>query len=256
MEGCEVVHTTMKGNPANINNSSSSRIYITYRRAEKSAPSDTLVVVDICVILGNRLGSDVFLCYKKAMVKNDVLAYKASILDRYPTEDYEDFPLPDPVPMFCLPMGATIECWSADAQHPIPNFSTFILTGAAGEKVYGAAVGFYEEYKEEDLTDMQMRSLGLKNKSIREQYHIQKTVHVRKSISLLSHWPFFDAFKKFLSQLYKVSITGPHNVPLERHISHFMYVVPYPSPERPRILVELTKESLSLCMPEDSPFPQ
>ncbi|GFR95005.1 C-Myc promoter-binding protein [Elysia marginata] len=55
MEGCEVVHTTMKGNPANINNSSSSRIYITYRRAEKSAPSDTLVVVDICVILGNRV---------------------------------------------------------------------------------------------------------------------------------------------------------------------------------------------------------
>lgn len=275
MEGCEVVHTTMKGNPANINNSSSSRIYITYRRAEKSAPSDTLVVVDVCVILGNRgeeppltflkigknlnkgmLGSDVFLCYKKAMVKHDVLAYKASILDRYPAEDYEDFPLPEPVPMFCLPMGATIECWSADAQHPMPNFSTFILTGAAGEKVYGAAVGFYEEYREEDLTDMQMRALGLKNKSIREQYHIKKTVHVRKSISLLSHWPFFDAFKKFLSQLYKISITGPHNVPLERHISHFMYVVPYPSPERPRILVELTKESLSLCMPEDSPFPQ
>ncbi|GFO50358.1 C-myc promoter-binding protein [Plakobranchus ocellatus] len=275
MEGCEVVHTTQKGNPANINNSSSSRIYITYRRAEKSAPSDTLVVVDICIILGNRgeeppltflkigknlnkgmLGSDVFLCYKKAMVKHDVLAYKASILDRYPLEDYEDFPLPESVSMFCLPMGATIECWSADAQHPSPNFSTFILTGAAGGKVYGAAVGFYEEYKEEDLTDEQMRSLGLKNKSIREQYHIKKTVHVRKSISLLSHWPFFDAFKKFLSQLYKISITSSHNVPIERHISHFMYVVPYPSPERPRILVELTKESLSLCMPEDSPFPQ
>ena len=79
-------------------------------------------------------------------------------------------------------------------------------------QVYGAAVGFYEEYQEEDLTDTQMRTLGLKNKSIREKYRIQKTVHVRKSISLLSHWPFFDAFKKFLSQLYKVSITGPHQV--------------------------------------------
>ncbi|XP_012934851.1 DENN domain-containing protein 4B [Aplysia californica] len=275
MDGCEVVQTTMAGHPANVNNSTSSRIYITYRRADKCAASDTLVVVDICVILGSRgeeppltflkipknlnkgvVGSDVFLCYKKAMVKNDVLAYKASILDRYPLEDYSDFPLPEQVPMFCLPMGATIECWSADAQHPMPSFSTFILTGAAGEKVYGAAVGFYEEYREEDLTDLQMRSLGLKNKSIREQYRIQKTVHVRKSISLLSHWPFFDAFKKFLSQLYKVSITGPHHVPLERHISHFMYHVPYPSPERPRILVQLAHDSLSLCMPEDSPLPQ
>ena len=61
MEGCEVVHTTLKGNPANINNSSSSRIYITYRRAEKSASSDTLVVVDVCVILGNRVSYACFL---------------------------------------------------------------------------------------------------------------------------------------------------------------------------------------------------
>ncbi|KAK0048974.1 DENN domain-containing protein 4B [Biomphalaria pfeifferi] len=275
MEGCEVVSTTLEGHPANVNNSNSSRTYITYRRAEKSAPTDTLVVVDICVILGNRneeppltflkilknlnkgmLGSDVFLCYKKAMVKNNVLAYKASILDRYPLEDYSDFPLPQSVPMFCLPMGATIECWAADAQHPVASFSTFILTGAGGEKVYGAAVGFYEEYREEDLSDLQMRSLGLKNRQIRQQFSIQKTVHVRKSISLLSHWPFFDAFKKFLSQLYKISITGPHNVPMERHISHFMFDVPYPSPERPRILVQLTHDSLSLCMPEDSPLPQ
>ena len=106
-------------------------------------------------------------------------------------------------------------------------------------QVYGAAVSFYEEYMENKLSDMQMRSLGLKNQSIRQQYNIQKTVHVRKAICLLSHWPFFDAFKKFLSQLYKVSITGPHQVPIERHISHFMYDVPYPSPQRPRILVQV-----------------
>lgn len=110
-------------------------------------------------------------------------------------------------------------------------------------QVYGAAVSFYEEYMENKLSDMQMRSLGLKNQSIRQQYNIQKTVHVRKAICLLSHWPFFDAFKKFLSQLYKVSITGPHQVPIERHISHFMYDVPYPSPQRPRILVQVRLEA-------------
>ncbi|CAL1526082.1 unnamed protein product [Lymnaea stagnalis] len=275
MEGCEVVSTTMEGHPANVNNSNSSRTYITFRRAEKSAPSDTLVVVDICIILGNRgeeppltflkilknlnkgmLGSDVYLCYKKAMVKSDALAYNASVLGRYPLEDYNEFPLPQTVSMFCLPMGATVEVWAAGAQHPVPSFSTFIFTGAGGEKVYGAAVSFYEEYNEENLSDQQMRSLGLKNRQIRQQLPILKTVHVRKAIALLSHWPFFDAFKKFLSQLYKISITGPHTVPMERHISHFMYDVPYPSPERPRILVQLTHDSLSLCMPEDSPLPQ
>jgi hypothetical protein len=54
MEGCEVVHTTPQGRPANINNSNSTRIYITYRRANKNAASDTLVVTDLCIILGNK----------------------------------------------------------------------------------------------------------------------------------------------------------------------------------------------------------
>ena len=56
MEGCEVVHTTPFGRPANINNSNSSRIYITYRRAADTAASDTLVVVDLCIILANKVG--------------------------------------------------------------------------------------------------------------------------------------------------------------------------------------------------------
>ncbi|CAI9731011.1 Hypothetical predicted protein [Octopus vulgaris] len=275
MSGCEIVHTTAHGHSANVNNSNSSRIYITYRRASDMASSDTLAVVDICIILTNKnesaphaycqinknlnkgmMGSDVYLCYKKAMTKTDVLAYKPAILGRFPEADYDNYPLPESVPLFCLPMGATIECWPAKAQHPLPVFSTFILTTCGGEKAYGAAVSFYEEFPEEKLTDFQLRHLGLKNKHIREQYRIPKTVHSNKCICLLSRWPFFDAFKKFLSYLYRISITGPYNVPIERHISHFMFDVPYPSPQRPRILVQLNHEALSLSMPEDSPLPQ
>ena len=33
---------------------------------------------------------------------------------------------------------------------------------------------------------------------------------------------------------------GPHDIPLERFIAHFLYDVPFPSPERPRILVSYT----------------
>lgn len=57
------------------------------------------------------------------------------LLCRYPEEDYESFPLPESVPMFCLPMGAMIECWPAHTKHSLPVFSTFVLTGASGEKV-------------------------------------------------------------------------------------------------------------------------
>ena len=63
------------------------------------------------------------------------LLFVPAILDRYPAEDYADFPLPESVAMFCLPMGAAVECWSAKAQHPLPIFSTFILTGMGWNKV-------------------------------------------------------------------------------------------------------------------------
>lgn len=38
--------------------------------------------------------------------------------------------------MFCLPQGAIIECWPENSQHPLPIFSTFVLTGASGQKVW------------------------------------------------------------------------------------------------------------------------
>lgn len=57
------------------------------------------------------------------------------LFSRYPEEDYESFPLPESVPLFCLPMGATIECWPANTKYSLPVFSTFVLTGASGEKV-------------------------------------------------------------------------------------------------------------------------
>jgi hypothetical protein len=60
----------------------------------------------------------------------------SGILARYPHSDYPNFPLPATVPMFCLPMGSSIECWPATATQPRPVFSTFVLTVSdAAEKV-------------------------------------------------------------------------------------------------------------------------
>ncbi len=50
---------------------------------------------------------------------------------------------------------------------------------------------------------------------------------------------------------------GPFDVPLERFISHFLYDVPFPSPERPRILVQLSaEEKIALFQPEELPLPR
>ncbi|XP_015198716.2 C-myc promoter-binding protein isoform X2 [Lepisosteus oculatus] len=272
-QGCQIIQTTPSGRPANISSTSSQRIYVTYRRAPDSLSHTSLAVTDICIIIPGKgetpphtfckvdknlnssmWGSSVYLCYKKSVAKTNTIAYKAGLLCRYPEEDYESFPLPESVPLFCLPMGATIECWPSQTKYSLPVFSTFVLTGASGEKVYGAAIQFYESYPQEKLTDKQRTQLSLSNttrKSI-----VSKAVHTNKCICLLSHWPFFDAFRKFLTFLYRYSISGPHVLPIEKHISHFMHKVPFPSSQRPRILVQLSPhDSLMLSQPVSSPLP-
>ncbi|NP_001156389.1 C-myc promoter-binding protein isoform X1 [Mus musculus] len=274
-QGCEIIQSTPYGRPANISGSTSSqRIYITYRRASENTTQNTLAVTDICIIIPSKgespphtfckvdknlsnsmWGSAVYLCYKKSVAKTNTISYKAGLICRYPQEDYESFSLPESVPLFCLPMGATIECWPPDSKYPLPVFSTFVLTGASAEKVYGAAIQFYEPYPEENLTEKQRLLLGLTS-LVDGKSDSTRTIHTNKCICLLSHWPFFDAFRKFLTFLYRYSISGPHALPIEKHISHFMHKVPFPSPQRPRILVQLSPhDNLILSQPVSSPLP-
>ncbi|XP_071480553.1 C-myc promoter-binding protein-like [Diadema antillarum] len=277
MPGCEIVSSTPDGHPANVSNRigvNNQRAYITFRRASESAPHNALAVVDICVILMNKnespphafclinknlnkgsvMGSDVYLCYKKSAIRGNSLVYQADMISRYPFEDHDDFLLPESVPRFCMPMGATIECWEDNREHPLPVFSTFVLTDIAGGKVYGAAVTFYENYPEGKLSEQQRTALQLRPKSGKKGPLIYN-IHVNKCICLLSHFPFFEAFKKFLSFIYRVSISGPRSIPIERHISHFMHEVPFPTPQRPRILMELAHDQLILARPQTSPIP-
>ncbi|XP_019389377.1 PREDICTED: C-myc promoter-binding protein isoform X1 [Crocodylus porosus] len=274
-QGCEIIHTTPYGRPANISGGASSqRVYITYRRASENMIQNMLAVTDICIIIPSKgetpphtfcrvdknlnssmWGSAVYLCYKKSVAKTNTISYKAGLICRYPEEDYESFPLPESVPLFCLPMGATIECWPPNSKYPLPVFSTFVLTGASAAKVYGAAIQFYEAYPEENLTEKQKSQLELTTTGD-GKLDSSKTVQTNKCICLLSHWPFFDAFKKFLMFLYRYSISGPHVLPIEKHISHFMHKVPFPSPQRPRILVQLSPhDNLILSQPVSSPLP-
>lgn len=82
-------------------------------------------------------------------------------------------------------------------------------------QVYGAAIQFYELYPEENLTEKQKSQLGLAA-AAEGKSDTCRTVQTNKCICLLSHWPFFDAFKKFLTFLYRYSISGPHVLPIEK----------------------------------------
>ncbi|PIK51113.1 putative C-myc promoter-binding protein [Apostichopus japonicus] len=271
MEGCEVVSSTPTGLQANVNSRigvSSQRAYITFRKAKADSPHNTLAVIDITVILTNKgetpphafnlinknlnkgsmVGNDVYICYKKSAILGNSLVYEPALLSRYPLEDYPEFSLPDSVSKFCMPLGATIECWPKGHTHPLPLFSTFVLTDQGGAKVYGAGVTFYESYPENNLTDQQRESFHMKES---QSY----SIHTNKCICILSRWPFFDAFKKFLTFIYRLSLSGPLTVPIERYIAHFMHEVPFPTPQRPRIFMQLGHSSLVLAQPQTSPLP-
>lgn len=110
--------------------------------------------------------------------------------------DITNFPFPNSVPLFCLPMGATLELWPKEATHPKPVFSTFVLTVSdAKHKVYGSAITFYETYPEDKVNDEQKEILNYQSDS-------ESVLYVNKSICLLSHWPFSYTFDKWLSFLY------------------------------------------------------
>uniref|UniRef100_A0A8C4I0L2 UDENN domain-containing protein n=1 Tax=Dicentrarchus labrax TaxID=13489 RepID=A0A8C4I0L2_DICLA len=200
-------------------------------------------------------GSNVFLCYKKSVSASNSISYKAGLIFRYPEEDYESFPLSESVPLFCLPMGAQIECWAPNTRDPLPVFSTFVLTISSGEKVYGSAIQFYEPYPVDLLSEKQKIQLGLLT-TVEKKMIPNRPVNTNKCICLLSRWPFFEAFRKFLMFLYKLSVSGPHPLPIEKHISHFMHNVSFPSPQRPRILVQLSAhDNLILSQPVCTPLP-
>lgn len=131
MADAQIVYETPGKLPANVNNTNA-RTFITYRRAKPDMPCNELVVTDICVIIpgkGERpphafcqihktlnkglMGNDVYLCYKKSQDRPNHISYKPEILHRYPVHDHADFPLSEcnSVPLFCLPMGASLEAW-------------------------------------------------------------------------------------------------------------------------------------------------
>lgn len=228
MPDAEIVASTPGDRVANVNNSSS-RTFLTYRRAKPDMPCNELVVTDLCVIVPSKgekpphafcqiqktlnkglMATDVFLCYKKSMFRPKSISYQPEILHRYPAMDHNDFPLNlcPSVPLFCLPMGTTLEVWphiedekSSEIRKrpPVSSvFSTFVLTVSDGTyKVYGSALTFYEDFDGSNLNDEQREILEWNPEST-----LTNSLHVNKSICLLSHYPFGDTFEKWLQYLH------------------------------------------------------
>eukprot|EP00117_Sycon_ciliatum_P047411 scpid14244/ scgid0969/ C-myc promoter-binding protein; DENN domain-containing protein 4A len=266
-----IVRSVQGKHNADINHSSAGPpTNICYRRASAHSGRHFygMAVTDLCVINSSKgeqvprgftridrairaglTGPSFYLAYKKSLVKPHAVSYQAGILSRYPATDYPDFPLPESVPLFCLPLGASVESWSQETDYPLPTFSSFVLTHTTGNKVYGAAVSFYEDVSDHGSIEQMKKAL------FGEDEPQSARIYCSKSICILSHFPHFAAFKAFLSSLYRISISGETDIPLERYISNFMSDVPFPSPKRPTVLMQLGNESIVLSQPVKTPLP-
>lgn len=144
-----------------------------------------------------------------------------AILHRYPAADHAGFALPNAVGMFCLPMGASVERWPAGSRHPLPVFSTFVLTSDVGLKIYGAAIVFYDDFDASQLSDDQLQSCGLESPAAGGEAR-GSTLYQNRSIGFLSRWPFYEAMRALLLYIYRISVSGPQPIPIERFCVTFL----------------------------------
>jgi hypothetical protein len=82
------------------------------------------------------------------------------------------------------------------------------------------------------------------------------TTFENKTICLISRYPFWTAFRRFLSHLHVLS-GSLSDLPLERCISHLLLSVPVPKPGGPCILVPLPALNgpMVLSLPPEKDFP-
>ena len=143
--------------------------------------------------------------------------YKPAITARYPLEDYEDSPLNMAVPQFCFTLlGDIIQPTDA---FKLPTLHHFVLTDESGRKTYGTCLTIWTECDGPP-------SSATDNPSSEEDKKYIPTV-----LCLLSTWPYLTAFREYLAQLWRLSIsTNIMKAPIERYIMNICREVPAPPP--------------------------
>lgn len=155
------------------------------------------------------------------------------VRDCFPEQDrYEDTEFPEHLAMMSFPEG----CRPRTAPRP-PSIFTLALTTGSGHRLYGAVMTVYDDSRDiECLHDI----FELSNYTGRKPLWLYCTAErsdvlfFPKCLVILSHYPFFDLWRKFLIQIYRIShVEAP--LPIERYIANFCAEIPLPPPGRIRI---------------------
>lgn len=184
-------------------------------------------------------------------------SYVPYVSSRYPSTDHSDADFPRDIPMFCFPSGYEL---STAALSPICH--TYVLTEADGTRIYASTLVVWEKMDPLSIEAEHVRtaSAHLRFSNMEELQQDASSdpsssstsstslsplfslpfssgpyVPIWKPLALtiLSHWPFYTQFDRFLCTLYGMVTghgkDGPINEfltgPIERVIENFIMEV-------------------------------
>lgn len=152
------------------------------------------------------------------------LSFKATVLDRYPIQDSAGIPLPeDALPEFIFPKDMHL-VYSDRKAPPLPVFFTFVFTDQVGKHFYVACLQFYEEVAFQDISPL-MKDIWQETKTI--SVPEESAIYCPKVICVLSRYPFYRAMRRFLRQIYSISMSS-NICPIEYFIGSVVGQIPLP----------------------------
>lgn len=170
-------------------------------------------LVDFFCVVGPKLEAIRDFAEKPKNVK-----LEAKLLDCYP-KYRTDVDFPAELPMFCMPNGSQLS-----TEKTPPTIATFILTSSAGNRLYGTLLTIYELIPLEELCEAFWQGECLLPGWLEDP----SPFYLPKSLVVISHHAFYDVQSKFLSQLYRIAISGRSPLPIERYVANFVHDVPLP----------------------------
>jgi hypothetical protein len=152
------------------------------------------------------------------------LRYHSATLERYPEYDNVSFPLPqNELPLFAFPHDLRLEFESSN-RYPLPHFFTFVFTDADGKHMYAACLHFYEKLLPEEVQQVFETIFG----DDKVMSMVRGTnVFCPKVICVVSSRPYYRAMRRYLRQLYSLSLSATP-LPLEYYVSCLVAQVPSP----------------------------
>ena len=102
---------------------------------------------------------------------------------------------------FCHPAGTLPVVMAGPAPAPPPRVHYFVLTGEAGQRMYGTCLTVWEGHA---VSVEERRRIGGITTTARGV-----VVHLPKCLVFLSLHPYLVAFREFLVQLHRMSRAAP-----------------------------------------------